>query len=133
MAAHGHLMRMDDDGYLYFVDRVKDMIKSGGENVYSIEVETALLTHPDVLDCAVIGVPDSRWGEAVKAIIVRAADSAVTIEHLDQHCLTVLSAYKRPRWYEFADAIERSATNKIIKRDLRDQHDPANAQRVPER
>ena len=68
----GDVMRLDQDGFLYFVDRSKDMIKPGGENVYSIEVETALLQHPAVVDCAVVGVPDSRWGEAVKAIVVLA-------------------------------------------------------------
>ena len=71
----GDIMRLDDDGFLYFVDRAKDMIKPGGENVYSIEVETALLRHPDVVDCAVFGVPDAKWGEAVKAMVVLAPGS----------------------------------------------------------
>ena len=68
----GDLVRADDDGYLYMVDRAKDMIITGGENVYSVEVETALLTHPAVLEAAVFGVPDERWGEAVHAVVVAA-------------------------------------------------------------
>lgn len=74
----GELMRLDGDGYLYFVDRAKDMVKSGGENVYSIEVETVLLGHPAVADAAVIGVPDERWGEAVKAVVVVVPTARVT-------------------------------------------------------
>ena len=101
----GDVMRMDDDGFLYFVDRSKDMIKPGGENVYSIEVESVLLRHADVVDCAVIGVPDAKWGEAVKAIVVLAPGAATTPEDLDAHCLATMAPYKRPRWYEITDAI----------------------------
>ena len=108
----GDIMRLDEDGFLYFVDRAKDMIKPGGENVYSIEVETALLRHPDVVDCAVFGVPDAEWGEAVKAIVVLAPGSTTTFEDLDAHCLRDLRRYKRPRWYELVDAIPRSATSR---------------------
>ena len=74
----GDVMRLDTDGFLYFVDRAKDMIKPGGENVYSIEVEAVLLRHPHVVDCAVVGVPDGRWGEAVKAIVVIAPGAPTT-------------------------------------------------------
>ena len=83
----GDVMRLDTDGFLYFVDRAKDMIKPGGENVYSIEVEAVLLRHPHVVDCAVVGVPDGRWGEAVKAIVVIAPGAPTTIAELDAHCL----------------------------------------------
>ena len=129
----GDLMRLDEDGFLYFVDRSKDMIKPGGENVYSIEVETALLRHPAVRDCAVIGVPDNRWGEAVKALVVLRPGAEATPEDLDAHCLSILAPYKRPRWYEITDVIARSETNKIVKRDLRAAHDPTRAVRLPER
>jgi acyl-CoA synthetase (AMP-forming)/AMP-acid ligase II len=129
----GDVMRIDDDGYLYFVDRSKDMIKPGGENVYSIEVETVLLRHPDVVDCAVIGVPDARWGEAVKAIVVLAPGATATLEDLDAHCLANMAPYKRPRWYELTDAIPRSETLKIVKKDLRAAHDESRAVRLPER
>lgn len=129
----GDVMRLDTDGFLYFVDRSKDMIKPGGENVYSIEVETALLRHDAVADCAVVGVPDHHWGEAVKAIVVVAPGSALTPEDLDAHCRTLLAGYKRPRWYEFTEAIPRSQTGKIVKKDLREAHDPDRAVRLPER
>ena len=97
-------MRLDDDGRLYFVDRVKDMIKTGGENVYSVEVEQVLLAHPGVADVAVVGVPDRRWGEAVKAVVVPAPGTDVDAQELDGWCLARLGAYKRPRWYERADS-----------------------------
>ena len=129
----GDIMRLDEDGFLYFVDRAKDMIKPGGENVYSIEVETALLRHPDVVDCAVFGVPDAKWGEAVKAMVVLAPGSSATFQDLDAHCLANLAPYKRPRWYEQVDAIPRSATGKIVKKDLRAAHDPERATRLAER
>ena len=75
------------------------MVKPGGENVYSIEVEAVLTSHPAVVECAVIGVPDDRWGEAVKAVVVGAGD--VTAEELDRWCLERMAAFKRPRWYDF--------------------------------
>ncbi|MDN3355864.1 AMP-binding protein [Actinomadura sp. DC4] len=126
----GDVMRRDDDGYLYFVDRAKDMIKTGGENVYSAEVERVLLTHPGVGDAAVFGVPDRRWGEAVKALVVTRAP--VGPEELDAYCRDRLGAFKRPRWYEFAAAIPRNHSGKILKRDLREAHDPDVAVRLPE-
>jgi acyl-CoA synthetase (AMP-forming)/AMP-acid ligase II len=124
----GDLMRCDDDGYLYFVDRAKDMIKTGGENVYPAEVERVLLEHRAVGDVAVMGVPDRRWGEAVKAVVV--AREPVGAEELDAHCRERLGGFKRPRWYEFADAIPRNHSGKVLKRALRDAHDPAFAVRV---
>jgi acyl-CoA synthetase (AMP-forming)/AMP-acid ligase II len=127
----GDMMRRDDDGYLFFVDRAKDMIKTGGENVYSAEVERVLLAHPAVGDAAVIGVPDRRWGEAVKALVV--VREPVGADELDAHCRERLGAFKRPRWYEFAEAIPRNHSGKILKRDLRAAHDPAVAVRLPER
>jgi acyl-CoA synthetase (AMP-forming)/AMP-acid ligase II len=126
----GDLMRRDDDGHLYFVDRAKDMIKTGGENVYSAEVERVLLTHPSVGDAAVLGVPDRRWGEAVKALVVAA--EPVTPEELDAYCRERLGGFKRPRWYEFTAAIPRNHSGKILKRELRAAHDPAVAVRLPE-
>jgi acyl-CoA synthetase (AMP-forming)/AMP-acid ligase II len=127
----GDLGRADDDGFLFFVDRKKDMVKSGGENVYSVEVETALLTHPGVAECAVIGVPDERWGEAVKAVLV--ASDGMTAEELDSWCLERLAAYKRPRWYSFVDALPRNALTKVVKPELRAAHDPATSIRLADR
>jgi fatty-acyl-CoA synthase len=127
----GDLVRRDETGRFFFVDRAKDMIKTGGENVYSAEVERVLLTHPGVADAAVVGVPDRRWGEAVKALLVTRA--AVAAEELDAHCRLSLGGFKRPRWYEFVDAVPRNHSGKILKRELRAAHDPGVAVRLPER
>ncbi|MFC4913807.1 class I adenylate-forming enzyme family protein [Actinomadura gamaensis] len=126
----GDLLRLDADGYLYFVDRAKDMVKSGGENVYCAEVERVLADHPAVLDVAVVGVPDRRWGEAVKALVVTRGDVAPA--DLDAHCRGRLGGFKRPRWYELVEAIPRNHSGKILKRELRAAHDPAKAVRLPE-
>jgi acyl-CoA synthetase (AMP-forming)/AMP-acid ligase II len=127
----GDLVRADEEGFIYFVDRLKDMIKTGGENVYSAEVEQALASHANVREVAVFGVPDERWGQAVKAVVVSA--SAVQPEELDAWCLERIAAYKRPRWYESAESLPRNASGKVLKRELRDEHDPSVAQRRPER
>lgn len=129
----GDIMRRDADGFLYFVDRSKDMIKSGGENVYSVEVEQILETHPGVADVAVVGVPDSRWGEAVKAIVVLAGDDVPSPEDLDALCRGRMGDFKRPRWYEFTETIPRSVLGKVLKRELRDAHDPDVSIRLEER
>jgi acyl-CoA synthetase (AMP-forming)/AMP-acid ligase II len=127
----GDLMELQDDGVLRFVDRLKDMVKPGGENVYCIEVELALTEHPAVRECAVIGVPDQKWGEAVKAIV--ASHEPVTVEELDAWCLQHLAAYKRPRWYTFVEALPRNALEKVVKTELRAAHDEATSVRLPER
>ncbi|MDL4813042.1 class I adenylate-forming enzyme family protein [Actinomadura opuntiae] len=126
----GDLMRRDADGYFFFVDRAKDMVKSGGENVYSAEVEQVLVRHPGVLDAAVIGVPDGRWGEAVKALVV--VRDGTTPADLDEHCRALLGGFKRPRWYEVVEAMPRNHSGKILKRELRAAHDPARSVRLPE-
>jgi acyl-CoA synthetase (AMP-forming)/AMP-acid ligase II len=110
---------LDADGYLYIHDRVKDMIVSGGENVYPAEVESVLYAHPEVADVAVIGVPDDRWGEAVKAIVVRTPGSVVTEQDLVDFCQGKVAGYKRPRSVDFVDALPRNPTGKILKRELR--------------
>jgi acyl-CoA synthetase (AMP-forming)/AMP-acid ligase II len=126
----GDVMRSDDDGYLYMLDRLKDMVKPGGENVYSIEVEQVLRLHPAVSDCAVIGVPDDRWGEGVKAVIV--APGGADVASLDAWCLERLAAYKRPRWYQLVDALPANGA-KVDKKRLRDAHDPGQSIRLRER
>jgi long-chain acyl-CoA synthetase len=110
---------VDADGYLYLHDRVKDMIVTGGENVYPAEVENALMTHPDVADVAVIGVPDERWGEAVKAIVVREPGSAVTSDELIAFSRGLLAGYKLPKSVDFADSLPRNPSGKLLKRELR--------------
>jgi acyl-CoA synthetase (AMP-forming)/AMP-acid ligase II len=112
----------DEDGYLFIQDRVKDMIVSGGENVYPAEVESVLFSHPGVADAAVIGVPDERWGEAVKAVVVAAAEAAVTEADLLEHCRGRIAGYKRPKSVDFVDSLPRNPTGKVLKRVLRERY-----------
>lgn len=113
----GDIGRVDADGYLYVEDRLKDMIISGGENIYSIEVERVLAEHPAVVEVAVIGVPDEKWGEAVKAVV--ALDGSATEDELIAWCRERLAAYKCPRSIDVAEALPRNPTGKILKKDLR--------------
>ncbi|MCO6007413.1 long-chain-fatty-acid--CoA ligase [Actinoallomurus purpureus] len=108
---------LDEDGYLYIHDRVKDMIISGGENIYPAEVENVLMSHPAVADCAVIGVPDEKWGETPKAIVVR--DGEVGERELIDFCRSGLAHFKCPTSVEWTDSIPRNPTGKVLKRDLR--------------
>lgn len=111
---------LDDDGFLYIVDRVKDMIVSGGENVYSAEVENALMRHPDVSECAVIGVPDAKWGERVHAIVVPRTGRDMSADDLMAHCKSLIAGYKCPRSVDIrTDALPKSGAGKILKADLR--------------
>jgi acyl-CoA synthetase (AMP-forming)/AMP-acid ligase II len=110
---------MDDDGYVYIVDRIKDMIVSGGENVYSAEVENALAKHPAVAACAVIGVPDEQWGERVHAVVVLRDGAETTAAELREFCHELIAGYKTPRSVEFTDALPMSGAGKILKRELR--------------
>ena len=111
---------MDEDGYLYLVDRIKDMIISGGENVYSIEVENALAQYPDVMQCAVIGIPDERWGETVHAIIVRKPGMTLDPSEVISFCKSKIAHYKCPRSVEVRDEpLPLSGAGKVLKRELR--------------
>jgi acyl-CoA synthetase (AMP-forming)/AMP-acid ligase II len=116
---------MDDEGYVFVVDRIKDMIISGGENVYSAEVENALAAHPAVASCAVIGVPDDDWGERVHAVVVLAAGAATSESALREHVKERIAGYKAPRTVEFVDALPISGAGKVLKRELRARHAPA--------
>jgi long-chain acyl-CoA synthetase len=113
---------LDEDGYLFLTDRIKDMIVSGGENVYPVEVEEALSQHPAVAEVAVIGVPDERWGEAVKALVVRAPAAEVGPEELVAFARDRLAGYKLPRSVEFVEGLPRTPSGKVLKRELRDRH-----------
>ncbi|MEW6256130.1 MAG: long-chain fatty acid--CoA ligase [Pseudomonadota bacterium] len=115
----GDLGYRDRDGFVFVVDRLKDMIVSGGENVYSAEVEDAIRKHPAVAMCAVIGVPHPRWGEAVHAVVVPGAGASVSQDDIIAHCRTLISGYKVPRSVEFRAAMPLSAANKILKTELR--------------
>ncbi len=113
---------VDADGYLYISDRVKDMIISGGENIYPAEIENVLMSLPGVSDAAVIGVPSERWGETPKALIVRAPGEKPTPEDLIAHCRRHLAGYKAPTSVEFVESIPRNASGKILKYELRAPH-----------
>lgn len=117
----GDMGRMDEAGYVTVVDRLKDMIISGGENIYSAEVESALSTHPQVGQAAVIAVPDERWGERVHAVIVPRPGEAPDPKCLSDHCRTTIAGYKVPRSYEFTDALPLSAAGKVLKNVLRER------------
>lgn len=117
----GDAAHMDEQGYVYIVDRMKDMLISGGENVYSTEVENVLAKHPAVASCAIIGVPDTRWGERVHAVVVLAEGATATSEELREFCKTQIAGYKAPRTVSFADALPLSGAGKVLKRELRKQ------------
>ncbi len=120
----GDLARQDEDGFIYLVDRKKDMIVSGGENVYSREVEEALMSHPAVADAAVIGVSDPKWGEAVKAIVVGKPGVSCTAEELLAHCRTLIAGYKCPKSLEFIAELPRLPSGKVSKVQLRERYSP---------
>jgi fatty-acyl-CoA synthase len=110
----------DDDGFYYLVDRYKDMYKSGGENVAPTEVERALSSHPDIVDVAVIGVPDEKWGEVGRAFVVVRVGAVVTLEDVRAHCATLIARYKAPQHLVIVDELPRNTTGKIVKARLRE-------------
>ncbi|CAJ61731.1 MULTISPECIES: long-chain-fatty-acid--CoA ligase [Frankia] len=113
---------LDEDGYLFIHDRVKDMIITGAENVYPAEVENVLMSHPDIADVAVIGVPSERWGETVKAVVVAEAGRTPTTEDVVSFARARLAAYKCPTSIDLVDALPRNAAGKVLKRELRDPY-----------
>jgi fatty-acyl-CoA synthase len=113
---------IDAEGFLYIKDRVKDMIVSGGENIYPREVEEVLFAHPAVADVAVIGVPSERWGEEVKALVVLRPRAQASAEELMDFCKIQIAGYKRPRSVEFLDELPRNASGKVLKRQLREPY-----------
>jgi acyl-CoA synthetase (AMP-forming)/AMP-acid ligase II len=112
---------LDDEGYLFLVDRKKDMIISGGENIYSREVENAVLAHPAVLDCAAIGVPDPKWGETVRVVVVCRSGMRVGEDELIAHCKTLIASYKCPKQVVYLEELPRVPTGKVNKVALREQ------------
>ena len=118
----GDAAYLDEDGYIYIHDRVKDMIVSGGENVYPAEVENALMGHPGVADCAVIGVPHDRWGETAKAIVVKHSGADITELEIIEYCQDRLAKFKCPTSVEWSDTLPRNPTGKILRRELRAQY-----------
>jgi fatty-acyl-CoA synthase len=118
----GDIGRRDEEGYLFVQDRLKDMIVSGGENVYPRAVEDVLLAHPAVLDAVVIGVPDARWGETVKGVLVLKEGQAADEAELIAHCRQFLGGFEIPRSIDFVEALPRNATGKVLKRVLRERY-----------
>lgn len=113
---------LDPDGWLYLMDRVQDMIVTGGENVYPAEVENAIASHPSVLEVAVIGVPHERWGEAVKAMVVLRAGERADAVALREHAAARIASYKLPQSLDFIDALPRNASGKVLRRQLREPY-----------
>ncbi|MGU3587219.1 class I adenylate-forming enzyme family protein, partial [Rhodococcus sp. C26F] len=117
----GDLGYLDEEGYLYVVDRSKDMIISGGVNIFPTEIESAIVSHPSVIEAAVIGLPDDKWGETVTAYVVVRSGEAATPEELKALCGTRLAKYKIPRAFHFVEELPKNASGKLLKRVLRDR------------
>ncbi len=115
----GDLGSVDDAGFLTLKDRSKDLIISGGTNIYPREIEEVLLTHPDVLECAVIGRPHAEWGEEVIAFVVAREGGKATAEALDALCLDNIARFKRPKAYRFVEALPKNNYGKVLKTELR--------------
>jgi acyl-CoA synthetase (AMP-forming)/AMP-acid ligase II len=113
---------IDKDGFIFIKDRIKDMIVSGSENIYPAEVEGVLAGHPDLVEVAVIGIPDGKWGETVKAVVVKRAGAGLTESTLLDWPRDKLAGYKRPRSVDFVDALPRNASGKLLKRKLREPY-----------
>jgi long-chain acyl-CoA synthetase len=113
---------LDEDGYLYIHDRVKDLIISGAENIYPAEVENAIYGHPGVAEVAVIGVPDPKWGEAVKAVIVLKPGAAADVADILAFARSRIAAFKIPKSIDFVDALPRNAAGKVMRRQLKEPY-----------
>lgn len=111
----GDLVMRDEEGFIYVVDRKKNMIISGGENIYPAEIEEVLYQMSEILECAVIGVPDKDWGESVKAVVVLKPDKTLTAEQIIEYCQQNLASYKKPKFVEFIDELPRNASGKVLK------------------
>jgi acyl-CoA synthetase (AMP-forming)/AMP-acid ligase II len=116
----GDIGESDDDGFIYVVDRLKDMIVSGGENIYSREVEEVLTNHAAISEAAVIGAPDKRWGETVVAFVVKRPGVEVSEEAITEHCRRLIAGYKRPKRFYFVDALPKLPNGKVEKFKLRE-------------
>ncbi len=118
----GDMAYKDEEGYIFIVDRKHDMIISGGFNIYPKEVEDAIYSHPSVSQCAVIGVPDDRWGESVKAVVVLKKGYQVTEQDIIDHCRKSIASYKKPKSVEFVDSIPVNPNGKVMRRELREKY-----------
>ena len=126
----GDMAVWDEQGYILIVDRKKDVIITGGENVCSLEVEKVLLSHPAVLEVAVIPVPDEKWGEVPKALVVLKRNAQAGELELIEHCRSCLAHYKCPRSVAFLESLPRTGTGKLLKRELRRKYEQDEATRL---
>ena len=110
---------LDEEGFLYIHDRVKDMIVSGGENIYPAEVENALMSNEEILDAAVVGVPDDKWGESTKAFVVLSEGSTLNSEDIISYTKSKIASYKCPKSVEFIEMLPRNPSGKVLRRELR--------------
>jgi acyl-CoA synthetase (AMP-forming)/AMP-acid ligase II len=117
----GDLGTFDERGFLTLRDRAKDLIISGGSNIYPREVEEALLEDPDLEEVAVIGVPDEEWGESVMAVLVAATGATLNFDRLEKLCLQRIARFKRPKYWRVVDALPKNSAGKVLKRELRQQ------------
>jgi fatty-acyl-CoA synthase/long-chain acyl-CoA synthetase len=115
----GDIAYRDDEGFIYICDRKKDMIISGGMNIYPAEIEAALESHPDIYEAAVFGIPNEEWGESVHAVIVPRPDSGLDDAAVDTHARAHLANYKIPRSIDWMDELPKTGSGKILKRELR--------------
>jgi fatty-acyl-CoA synthase len=115
----GDIGRMDEEGFIYIVDRKKDMIISGGENIYPREIEELLYHHSKIREAAVVGIPDPLWGESVKAFVVLKSGMSMTEEEVIEYCKSHLASYKKPKVVVFADSLPRNPSGKVQKNLLR--------------
>nr|HPL64492.1 hypothetical protein [Syntrophales bacterium] len=126
----GDMGYADEYGYVYLADRKKDMIISGGENIYPTEVEMCILQMSGIADAAVIGVPDKKWGESAKAIVVRKPGANVTAEDVIEHCLANIAGFKKPKSVDFVEALPKNAMGKIQKNVLREPYWAGRARKI---
>ena len=126
----GDLARVDSEGYIYIVDRKKEMLVTGGFNVYPTEVEAVLAQHPAISESCVIGIPDERWGETVKAVVVLRQGMKATGDEIMHFCQDRLAGFKRPRSVDFTAALPRNANGKISRKDVREPYWQGRARRV---
>ncbi len=118
----GDLATVDEKGFMYIKDRKKDMIISGAENIYPVEIEQVLTSHPKILEAAVIGIPDEKWGEAVRAIVALKPRQKMTQEEVIDHCKENLASYKKPKSVVFLDSLPRNPSGKVLKTELREKY-----------
>ncbi|MEH6994690.1 AMP-binding protein [Neobacillus drentensis] len=118
----GDVLIRDKEGNYYFADRKKDIVKTGGENVSSQEIENVLSLHPEIMQCAVFGVPDPRWGEAVTAAVVLKSESTLTKEEIIEYCREKLSGFKTPKYIVFRTSMPTTSAGKLLKRTLKDEY-----------